>query len=756
MDFNLQDLTSPNWQQRRQAVERLLRESSAATLHSLLRVIKDQQDDLALLNAALQILQRNALPVIAGLVELLHDEDTDTRIYAAQALGQFRHSLAIPPLVEALQDPDPNVRYHAIDSLGQLQAVQAVPMLRALLHPPDFFLSFAALQALARIGDSTVVPDILSLLEDDTLGSAAAEALGALGTPKHAPALLRWMESPMGDLSLGCAALTQMAARFQPEITWLIRQVQEHLSPALQDRLLAALPEASEADQPAIITVLGLLESPAVYQALLPLLARPALREVVSTALMRHGRAALPYLLAYLPESTAETRLALIVLLGRIGDACAVPALTALLSASETPLLVETVNALAHIGAPAAFEPLLALLRHPSGLVRRAAVAAINSLGHPEHTARLLSLCQDPDPRVRAAAIDSLGYFADPQAVAAIIQAASDPVETVRLAAIRVLGTLDAPEAPETLLQAAQAASPTMRAAAMQSLALLPPERALPVLARGCQDEDDWVRLYACRSLGLIKTPQEEILPLLLPLAQHDPMPHVRITAIEALGAMGSAPACAVLTALLADCDADISEAALKALVLTDLPEAIERVPAALQTCPPETRLRFVDTLSKSSTPGALALLCTLARQDDDFEVRFAALQGAAGLRLAQTPSALVDLLAHSPDEIQAQNACITFGMACLEPLLARLPKDRALRRRAAVVLQVWAPGAPRALDALLNLSRDAEAEVRLAAANTLALQPDPLARSRLQAMLVTDPAPQIRAAVRRLFDSAP
>ncbi len=754
MDFDFRDLGSSDWQKRRQAVERLLQNSTPAALKELLRVLRERQEDLSLLNAAIQVLQHNALPVMADLVELLQDEDTDTRIYAAQALGQFNHVLAIPPLVKALEDPDPNVRYHAIDSLGQLRAVQAVPALRSLLNPPDFFLTFPALHALARIGDTSVAPDILPLLDDPVLGGAAAEALGELGAPGDVPALLAWMDSPQGDLLQGCAALARLAERFASQEDWIADKVQRNLSPALKERLLAAVGQASAAQLPSLVTVLGWLDDEQVYRVLLTLLERPEARPSVERTLVARGASALPALLKALPAFDGEALRTLVGVLGAIGDERALPLLTSLLSSSDISLVVEVVAALGKIGAPQSLDDLLELLRHPSGLVRRAAVAAVNSLGHPRHTERLLPLCTHPDPRVRAAAVESLAYFADHRAVPCILQSVDDEAEIVQLAAVKALGVLKIGRTLDVFGRAVRSPHASVRAAAMQSLALVEWEAARPLLDAGLHDEDDWVRLHACRALGVRKIPAESIVPLLASLAQSDPALHVRLTAIEALGQVGGSLAWDALLSLLDDNSPEIVEAALQGLSLAYTPEKMLPLPSALFRDAPEKRQAFVRRLGTSVSPGAVFLLRSVAEQDPNFEVRTAALEMLAALPLPDVPRALVVLLERSPDVLRTQNVCLRYGLACLDFILERLPESRSLRRRAVPVLQGWASQSPRSLNALLNLSRDPDAGIRKAAAAALFVQTHPSAYQRLREMQREDPNPEVRLAIQDLLEN--
>lgn len=72
-------------------------------------------------------------------IEKLRDRDPDTRVRAAQALGETRDRTAVPALVHALNDANQDVRVAAVRALGRIGpgASRAVPALRAMLAEND-------------------------------------------------------------------------------------------------------------------------------------------------------------------------------------------------------------------------------------------------------------------------------------------------------------------------------------------------------------------------------------------------------------------------------------------------------------------------------------------------------------------------------------------------------------------------------------------------------------------------------------------
>src|SRR6185503_4721411 len=174
----LSALGDDSWRVRRTAVDGLAKHAGPDTIQSLLRALRDEHQNLSVLNSALQVLALSGVDVIAPLVECLNGPDLDLRVYAAQALGEQHDPAAIPALIRAIEDENANVKYHAIEALGVLSAHDSVDALAAVIETNDFFLAFPALDALIKIGDSRVAPALVSLLDDEMLRTPAADALG--------------------------------------------------------------------------------------------------------------------------------------------------------------------------------------------------------------------------------------------------------------------------------------------------------------------------------------------------------------------------------------------------------------------------------------------------------------------------------------------------------------------------------------------------------------------------------------------------
>jgi HEAT repeat protein len=320
-------------------------------------------------------------------------------------------------------------------------------------------------------------------------------------------------------------------------------------------------------------------------------------------------------------------------------------------------IAVAAAAALARIGDPGSHEALLPLLAHEDPAVRQAAIGALNSLGHPGLAGHVMTLLGDADPTLRESAVRIAGYFGYPEALDALIARAADPVEGVRRAAVEHLAYLDDPRAVAALASAVRDDSARVRAAATQALAHVPVGDAEAPLLAASADPDTWVRYYAARALGEIGTGQSR----LAAIAAHDPAMHVRLAAIEALGAFGGPDAAGILLSYAASDDADLAAAAIRALGPSTDPRAAAALRAALRSPLASLRLAGVTAFRARGTADGVSALQWEAAADADDAVALAAVEalGALARRGGHDGAAAADALLSSTPEPRTRDAAV-------------------------------------------------------------------------------------------------
>jgi HEAT repeat protein len=725
-------LRADDWKVRRSAVDELSREARPEMLASLVTALRNEHRNFNVLSSALQLLSASDLDLTAPLAALLREPDADLRIQAALALGERQTA-------------------GAIEALGRMHAADAVDALADIAEGDDFFLVFPAIDALAKMHDARVAPRLIPLLRRNDVTEAVADALAGLGSADAVRPLVGVLNTT-GPAAPIARALAQIYERYESRYgggALIAAEFQAAIRPPGAQRLLDALATTVVPDLSGLVTVVGWLRGPAVEQALARLLGQAAVRPAVIEAIVRQDGGIVDLLIDQLGGEDADVRLSTIVALGRLGDGRATPALTAML-AGDRAEIVAAASALARIGDVSAFEALLPLLAHADSTVRQAAIGALNSLGHPDMAARVCDLLSSPDSRVRESAVRIAGYFGYPECSEAVVRLASDTDEAVRRAAVEHLPFLDDPRAAPSLVAALADRSGRVRAAAAQALAHMPRPAADAALIEASADADAWVRYYAVRSLGTLGDPA--VLPRLAAIAASDPAMHVRIAAVESVGAIGGDPAADILLRYASSEDADLASAALRSLGRTSHAEAVAAMREALRSGDPPRRLAAVTGLRACVSREAVDVLQWTAVADSEDSVALAAVEalgaiaGKSDRQADAAVAALVATLAEPSRRVAAvavlsrlperQIARVAAGLTHPNPLVRRVLVDVLARLRH-----------PEASAAIRGALDDADAAVREAAIVAL----DQLAvrgiRPRLAQLAQSDESRAVRRA---------
>jgi HEAT repeat protein len=514
-------------------------------------------------------------------------------------------------------------------------------------------------------------------------------------------------------------------------------------------RLLEALGSAAGTKLPAIVTVLGWLQSPAVDRALTALLGDTEGRALAMEAVVRHGRRVLPLLLEQLESDDRATRLAAVTALGRVGDRRATAALLKVLD-DDPELLVATAGALARIGDPQAFEPLVGLVSHRDAAVRLSAIGALNSIGHPDMPRRVVSLLSSTDARTRESAVRIAGYFGYREAADPLLGAAlNDPDEPVRRAALEHLPYLDDGRVIDVLTAALQSDTPKTRMSAVRALARLDDGAATAVLRRALDDTDSWVRYHAVRALG--ERRDAAAADTLIRLADQDAATPVRIAAVEAAGAIATGMA-AHLARWASDPEDEIAGAALHGLGRAAEEQTLRPRLEAWRTAAAPRRAAAVRALAAHGSEGAVTALEWTASAEQDRAIARLAIEGLGrvaegrGSAAGRAVAALLTLLAES----RLREVAL--------PVLSRLPAEAIADMRGGLSHAVPAvrlgtiealarlrhPDATAVIEGALEL---ADPELRASAAQALGRLGSPATTARLASLAAHDPSKAVRRA---------
>jgi len=101
---------------------------------------------------------------VAGLLCLMGDSCANVRAAAAEALAHIGGDAAINCLMESIGDAEEWVTYSVIQALGELQAEQATTLLCRYLESSELAIQCAVVEALGKIGNRQVLPNLLAIL----------------------------------------------------------------------------------------------------------------------------------------------------------------------------------------------------------------------------------------------------------------------------------------------------------------------------------------------------------------------------------------------------------------------------------------------------------------------------------------------------------------------------------------------------------------------------------------------------------------
>ena len=142
--------------------------------------VTKRQRELGILAAA-GAARTHSKECVARVVVLSLSPDHEVRRAAIPVLMQIGGQDGIASLIGLLDDCNPTIQGEAADALGQIRAVQAVGPLRRLLHHQDEDIALRAAEALARAEDRSGLRVVLRVLWNDApRNRRAARALGVM------------------------------------------------------------------------------------------------------------------------------------------------------------------------------------------------------------------------------------------------------------------------------------------------------------------------------------------------------------------------------------------------------------------------------------------------------------------------------------------------------------------------------------------------------------------------------------------------
>jgi HEAT repeat protein len=559
-----------------------------------------RSDEAPARNLAMDILREIGAQDFPSLVSLLHDPDSDIRIYASDILGSTKSPLAVEPLCEALlKDPEVNVRYQAAVSLGSLGDPEAARCLNKALDDEEW-VQYSVIEALAKLKHASSVNALVKALDrsSDLVASMIIDALGELGNVKAVTLLLKRMEDAPTALrnKIVKAVIRILGGK---SLALLPKDERENF----REYLLAALGDEDEEVQDAAIQGLSFSGGEEVSAGVLAIaakldpdrsqdrlaqtvqaLARIGLTESLRYALLGEDQdrarvavealksaddAKVPAVLmdAFWKKGRDLQRLIIAALADVAGSDCRDFFLDVLERHTDGKVLKSVLRFLGQRKLTQAGELVFALLDHKYDDVKEAALDACVAINGEDMLRRFRELYENPEPVKRLMAVYAIGKLAPAESMDLLKRALRDEIPDIRKVAIEAVTS--APSCPDgeswvpLIVRCLSDESREVRLKVVELLGKCDPKESLPHLTQALDDPDDWVRIRALDALAALR--ERSVTPKIVSLLE---MPNrmVVVKAIEALGSIGGIQAFRSLLEVLNSDDPEIMQAAEQAV----------------------------------------------------------------------------------------------------------------------------------------------------------------------------------------------
>jgi len=410
---------------------------------------------------SLKNLPQNTHPEIKQLIERLYSQDPVERVTALSKLGESGTKAvpSIPFVIPLLGDTEAvlqqggatrfestDVASEAVKLLAKLGQPAVEPLIHAL-GDKNSIVRANAIEALGIIGDIRAEGPLLTPLIEDkdvTVRKYSAEALGRLGDSRALKSLTVALDDRRSKVQESAREAIQ-------EIIYRMKN-KHALTPlhvCLKNRENIVRRMAAEA--------LLELKDPRSVDALIDALNDPdaEVQKLVREALKDIGKPAVVPLATFLRDDNAPLCMAVIKLLGEIGDKTAVGHLVGVLKHFRSwRLRCEAADALGKIEDPRIVGFLIEALNDRSLCVREAATRSLEKVGKPAVEPLIASL-RDENYDVCYRSIVLLGEIGDSRAVEPLVGVLKHfELWALRFEAARSLGMIKDPRAVGPLTEA--------------------------------------------------------------------------------------------------------------------------------------------------------------------------------------------------------------------------------------------------------------------------------------------------------------
>jgi HEAT repeat protein len=496
------------------AVDRALRKIGgpevASAVVPLLRL-----EDAPVRNIAMDLLREVGATDIDSLFQLLHDQDPDMRIFAADILDSTGSVLAVAPLRGALlRDPEVNVRYQAAVSLGSLAFPEAADSLNKELEDEEW-VQFSVIESLMKIRAESSVGALVKALDtsSELVASVIVDALGEMGNLKAVPLLLRRLSTSTGPLR---NKIVSSIVKILGEKSIGLLGAKEIAN--LHDYMLAAIKDEDEDIQDSMVRGLAGMKDDKASAAIAELavtLNPDRAHERLEFMVNALAKIGFTPTIAGLIENGSELAQHIgVEVLARSPSREGVELLKKVFWGKPRDLQRSIIIELAKQCGPEDQGFFLDILeKHDDGNVIKAALLFLGRKGEPsEVSGAVTGFLEHPYDDVKEAALDACIELHDPQMVEYMLGMAEDEDPIRRMMAVYALGAIDVIAYEHISLKALDDSAMEVRRVALESLGSgCPlPDKYEKAIAAKLHDPESEMRLTVISVLSNCNAPSLE------------------------------------------------------------------------------------------------------------------------------------------------------------------------------------------------------------------------------------------------------
>ena len=594
IDELLNQLSSPDFFEREEAVKRLSRIDADESVAGLVMALEDEDRGIREL-ASNSLVQQGGDTCSRLLASFMGHQDISVRNLAAEVLVRIGVD-ALPALIEGLESPDHDIRKFSLDVLGLIKDSSVAGRVHAMLDDSNQNVACSAAETLRYIGTpDSVQPLLEAFRKHEFLRPQAAEALGLIGSPKAYEGLREYLTS--GDPVVLYSVIEAIGRLGVPEAVDELMPFIDGGMEMIADAATAAIIRLGKFTNSA-----GLSKFP-----------DKRLRQFLLDSLSSDDRAIVQFALQELrhwnePEIVGE--------------------LINLIIKSDGDLTDQVCDILKTVGAPAVDAMREALHNTPDeGKIRL--LDAICSAADSRMAEEVAKLASSPNPDIRQSVASALGRCGDKNSNAILRELVKDSVGHVRSAAVKAIGWLGATEEDvDVLIACLDDDYPDVREAAMGAMILVGDARVIKTFTEDLGHEDPERPRLAAIALGMIGE-EETREPLISALTHSDPS--VRRSAIEALVRLGGLDDIGPIRAGLSDENNLVRKAAVTAMVSFLGSGAITDIRHLLSDDDLWVQYHTIDIIGSLGNPSFLSYIIPFLSDDQDI-LKIAAIKALAAM----------------------------------------------------------------------------------------------------------------------------